>query len=57
MVNFAYAELPNKKFIFGNLEIDYRQDRINNSTAYELYNDSEIDVVDDYSFTYIYDTK
>jgi len=57
LVHFTYAELPNKKFIFGNLEIDYRQDRINNSTGYELFNDSEIDVVDDYSFTYIYDTK
>jgi hypothetical protein len=57
LVYFTYAELPNKKFIFGNLEIDYRQDRINNSTGYELFNDSEIDVVEDYSFTYIYDTK
>ena len=54
---FTYAELAGKNFAFGNLELDYRQDRINNSTAYELYNDSEIDVVDDYSFTYIYDTK
>lgn len=53
---FKYSELTGLNFLFGNLEIDYKNNRVG-CTAWELFNDSDIDVVDDYSFTYIYDTK
>jgi hypothetical protein len=54
--HFKYSELPGLNFLFGTLQIDYRQNRINCS-AWELFNDADTDVADDYSFTYIYDSK
>jgi hypothetical protein len=53
---FNYNELPSLNFLFGNLEVDYYNDQFR-CTAWELFKNGESDVVDDYTFTYIYDTK
>lgn len=50
-----YSELAGLNFLFGNLEIDYRNNKLN-CTLWELFNDTEPDVTEDYSFTYIYST-
>lgn len=49
------AELGNLNFIFGMMEINYRDDSAN-FTAYEIYEDGETstDLMDNYSFTYLY---
>lgn len=54
---FIYTELVGKYFIFGNLEIDYYRDKVNNCTAWEIYREDEDIVIDTYSFNYLYDTK
>lgn len=43
-------------FVFGKLEIDYKNDRINSSTLWEIWNDTETDadLTHDYLFNYIY---
>jgi hypothetical protein len=51
-----YQELPGLNFVFGNLEIDYRNNKASGN-LWELYRNGEADVTNDYSFTYIYDTK
>ena len=53
---FNYNELPGLNFLFGNLEIDYYNDQMR-CTAWELFKNGEADVLDDYTFTYIYNTK
>ncbi len=54
--HFEYAQLPGLNFLFGNLQIDYRNDKLTCS-ATELYKTGEAEVAKTYSFTYIYDTK
>ena len=54
--HFTYAQLPGLNFLFGTLQIDYRNNRFNCS-ATELFKNTDVDVNGDYSFTYIYDTK
>lgn len=52
--HFEYAQLPGLNFLFGSLQIDYRNDRLTCS-AIELFKTGEADVAETYSHTYIYD--
>lgn len=45
---------PDLLFIFGTLEIDYRNDR-GKCTLYELYKTGETDIVNSYEFKYLYE--
>ncbi len=54
--HFAYTQLPGLNFLFGNLQLDYRNDRLTCS-ATELFKDGEPDVTEEYSFNYLYDNK
>jgi len=54
--HFTYTQLPGLNFLFGNLQIDYRNDRFNCS-ATEIFKNGETDVTQTYSFNYIYDLK
>lgn len=47
---------PTKNYIFGLLTIDYKRNQFN-GTLWEIWDEAEPDVIADYSFTYIYDTK
>lgn len=54
----TYTHFPNSRFIFGRVEIDYRNDKLN-FTLYELY-DTTVDfdsLVQVYEFKYLYNTK
>ncbi len=50
--------MPDLNFVFGSLEIDYRNNNLN-CTQWELCDDTEVDgdLTSDYTFTYLYDTK
>lgn len=52
--HFKYSLYPNKFFVFGNLEFDYRNNFIN-CTGWEKYDSTEADIADNYSFTYLYE--
>lgn len=47
---------PTKNYIFGLLTIDYKRNQFN-GTLWEIWDTVEPDVMSDYSFNYIYDTK
>jgi hypothetical protein len=53
--SFIYSLYPTKYFVFGNLEFDYRNNVINNLTGWEVFDSTEIDVNDIYSYTYLFD--
>lgn len=54
LTHFAYAQMAGLNFLFGNLQIDYRNNQFSCS-ATELFKDGEADIADDYTFTYLYD--
>lgn len=53
-----YLPMPGLNFIFGKLEINYKTGR-SDATMWELFDDDEVeyDLVEDYAFRYIYNTK
>ena len=51
-----YVELPGLYFLFGNLEIDYREDKYS-GVQWEIFKSSEIDGTFDYTFTYLYEKQ
>lgn len=53
---FTYSLYPTKIFCFGNLEFDYRNNTINNLTGWEIWDSNELDIDDNYSFNYLYET-
>lgn len=54
--SFNYTLWPNKMFVFGNLEFDYRNNIINNLTGWEVYDTDEVNIADDYTFKYLTET-
>ena len=53
-----YSEMIGKYFIFGSLDITHKLGETN-AALYEYYSDDEVlsDLVSDYEFKYIYDTR
>lgn len=53
---FKYSYYPELNFVFGKLEINYKKNMFS-CTMWEMYKDGEPDIVSNYEFKYLYETK
>ena len=58
-IKYTGSNLQALNFVWGKMEIDYKNDIINSSTLYEIWQDTEVDanLIHEYLFQYIYSVK